>query len=74
MLLNVTALQAQIQSLKGTVTVAGGDNSALATIRIVDQGIGTTSLLDGSYYLEDIAPVNTPWNIVTLATRRCVRS
>lgn len=56
MLLNVTALQAQIQSLKGTVTVAGGENSALATIRIVDQGIGTTSLLDGSYYLEDIAP------------------
>lgn len=56
MLLNVAVLQAQIQSLKGTVTVAGGENSALATIRIVDQGIGTTSLLDGSYYLEDITP------------------
>ena len=55
-LLHFVSLQAQIQSLKGMVTVAGGENSALVTIRVVDQGIGTTSLLDGSYYLEDIAP------------------
>lgn len=55
-LLSVASLQAQMPSLSGRVTVSGGENNALATIRIVDQGIGTTSKLDGTYYLEDITP------------------
>lgn len=50
------AVAATAQTLSGTVTIDGSENSALATIRIIDQGIGTTSKLDGSYYLEDIRP------------------
>lgn len=56
LLLSSAVVLAQTQRLSGTVTIAGSENSALATIRIVDQGIGTTSKLDGTYYLEDIQP------------------
>lgn len=56
MLMAIRPALAQTQVLSGKVTIAGTDNSALATIRIVDQGIGTTSKLDGTYYLEDIKP------------------
>lgn len=55
-LLSLSAMLAQ--SLSGTVSLAGNDDNALATIRIEDLGIGTTSKLDGSYLFADI-PVGT---------------
>ena len=50
-LLHFVSLQAQIQSLKGRVTVAGGENSALVTIRVGLDGLPKSDVL--KYLLAD---------------------